>query len=190
MGFIMAEALARFLEPKQVIHGRTDYLRHDVLGWVPPPGKATVSTHEYVAHYDVNSLGMNDEPVEGTDRRSRMRILALRDSHTFAVGVSQGKVSPNVLESFLFKKDVEAGTVYNAGSVGYSLGQYLLRMRDLEAVLDPQIVVIGFSLATDLYDFIPPRLGGFVYGHPWGRVYFDLDQDGSLLEVHDLVAKT
>jgi hypothetical protein len=78
-------------------------------------------------------------------------------------------------------------TVYNGGVVGYSLGQYLLWMRELATVLEPQIVLVGFSMATDLYDLIPPRLGGFVYGHPWGRVYFDLDEAGQLVEMRDLV---
>jgi hypothetical protein len=62
-------------------------------------------------------------------------------------------------------------------------------MRDLAPTLSPQIVLVGFSMATDLQDLIPPRLGGFVYGHPWGRVYFDLDEAGNLLELRDLVGK-
>jgi hypothetical protein len=37
-------------------------------------------------------------------------------------------------------------------------------------------------MATDLYDLIPPERGGFVYGGDASRVYFDLTQDGKLVE--------
>lgn len=184
----LTEGVARVLEPKQVIHGYTAYPRHPVLGWTPPVGKATVTTHEFEAHYDVNALGMNDEPVE-LSARAGTRLLALGDSHTFAVGVSRDEAWPNVLETLL--ADGRPGTVavYNGGVVGYSVGQYLLRMRELAPALSPQIVLVGFSMATDLQDLIPPRLGGFVYGHPWGRVYFDLDEAGHLVEMRDLIGK-
>jgi len=43
--------------------------------------------------------------------------------------------------------------------------------------------------AYDLYDLIPPRLGGFAIGEHFGRVYFDLDAEGNLIELHDLVGK-
>ena len=56
----IAEAVARVIEPKPVVHGRTVYVRHPELGWLPPPGEVTISTHEYTARYSVNSLGMND----------------------------------------------------------------------------------------------------------------------------------
>lgn len=188
LAFVVAEMVARVLEPERVIHGYTAYPRHPVLGWLPPLGKATIETNEFVAHYDVNALGMNDRPVEET-RGAQLRILALGDSHTFAVGVSRDEAWPNVLETLLSRDAAGEVAVYNAGVVGYSLGQYLLRMRDLDPALDPQLIIVGFSMATDLYDLIPPRLGGFIYGHPWGRVYFDLDADGNLLEIRDLVGK-
>lgn len=184
----LAEGLARVLEPKPVIHGYTAYPRHPVLGWTPPIGKATVTTHEFEAHYDVNALGMNDEPVERS-AGARTRLLALGDSHTFAVGVSRDEAWPNVLEGLLGAGRPGDVAVYNAGVVGYSLGQYLLRMRELAPALEPQLVLVGFSMATDLQDLIPPRLGGFIYGHPWGRVYFDLDEAGKLIELHDLIGK-
>jgi lysophospholipase L1-like esterase len=184
--FVISEAFARWLESRVAGEGRVEFVRHDVLGWLPAPGRATETTREFVAHYDVNSLGMNDKDVDGSVTKAGTRILALGDSHTFAVGVSQEEAWPNVLEAYLFKNNVNSGTVYNAGVVGYSLGQYLLLMRKLEDVLNPQIILIGFSMATDLYDLTPPRLGGFVYGQPWGRVYFDLERDGSLAEIHDL----
>src|SRR5262245_16647459 len=183
---VVAEWVARALEPKQVIHGYTSYPRDPELGWTPPIGKATVTTHEFTAHYDVNELGMNDEPVSAAEKPP-VRLLALGDSHTFAVGVDWDEAWPNVLEGLLRGGNGRDVAVYNAGVVGYSLGQYLLRMRQLAPVLDPQLVLIGFSMATDVQDLIPPRMGGFVYGNPWGRVYFDLDEAGTLIEKRELV---
>ena len=58
------------------------------------PGDAFELTHEFVAQYDVNALGMNDEPVEASEK-ARIRLLALGDSHTFAAGVSMDGAWPN-----------------------------------------------------------------------------------------------
>lgn len=189
IALVVAETAAAMLEPDVRVHGAAAATRDPELGWLPPIGRSTVTTGEFTAVYDVNALGMNDRPVEETLGRARRRVLALGDSHTFAVGVSQQETWPNVLEALLFGGDLDAGTVYNASVAGYSLGQYLVRFRGLEKTLDPQLVLIGFSMATDVYDLIPPRLGGFVYGADAGRVYFDLDEDGRLVEQRDLVGQ-
>lgn len=190
LAFVVAEVAAALLEPNQKVHGSVAAARHPELGWLPPAGQATVTTGEFTAHYDVNALGMNDRPIEESVHRSAVRILALGDSHTYAVGVSQQDAWPNALEGALYHGNLDAGTVYNSGVAGYSLGQYLVRYRTLADALKPQIVLIGFSMATDLYDLVPPRYGGFVYGSEAGRVYFDLDEAGRLVEVRDLAGTT
>jgi hypothetical protein len=65
---------------------------------------------------------------------------------------------------------------------GYSVGQYFERFRGLKDKLHPSLVLVGFSMATDLYDLIPPERGGFVYGGNASRVYFDLSPGGELVE--------
>jgi hypothetical protein len=72
--------------------------------------------------------------------------------------------------------------VFNGGVAAYSLGQYLQRFRMLQPVIRPQLVLVAVSTATDLFDLLPPRLGGFVYGGDAARVYFDLDDKGQLVE--------
>jgi hypothetical protein len=62
-------------------------------------------------------------------------------------------------------------------------------MRQMEDVLKSSIVLIGFTIASDLYDLIPPRKGGFVFGGKRGRIYFDLDENGNLIELRDLIGK-
>lgn len=160
------------------------------LGWVPPPNmEGRVTTSEFdVTHY-TNELGLSDDPVNDATGRQGIRILALGDSHTAATGVAPAETWPNVLERLLFEERQAAGTVFNAGVGGYSLGQELVRMRQLDDVLDPDIVLIGFSTATDFYDVVPPSRGGFIYGAESGRVYFDLDESGALVERHDLVGQ-
>jgi hypothetical protein len=57
----------------------------------------------------------------------------------------------------------------------------------LRESLRPTLVIVGFSMATDLYDLGPPSATGFVYGGHQGRVYFDLDAQGRLVEHDELV---
>jgi len=163
-------------------------MRDKILGFLPNPGTATIVTSEYKTTVNINSFGMNDDPIEESVN-AKVKIMVLGDSHTFASGVSPEESWPNVLEKLLFKGDKTAGTVYNCAVPGYSLGQYLLRMRQLEQILKPDVIIIGFSMATDLYDLIPPRLGGFVCCPTYGRVYFDLDARGELVECHELEGK-
>ena len=187
-GLAVAEVWARMIEPAG-FDTESLHTRHPVLGWVPASGRTTVRTDEYSATYDVNALGMNDRALGDSVDRARIRIVAVGDSNTFAQAVSRQDAWPKVLETMLFKGDEEAGVVYNIGVIGYSLGQYLLRLREFQPVLRPQIVVVGFSMHNDLYDLLPPRLGGFVYGETLGRVYFDLDEQGNLIEIRDLAGK-
>ncbi len=179
---LIAEVVARVLEPEIKSWGADGFDYDPILGWLPKVGKSSVKADEYSASYEVNSYHMNDRPIDDSLGKVGTRILALGDSHTFAVGVSQEEAWPNVLEQLLFKGNRYDGEVYNAGVAGYSLGQYLLRFRSLAEIIRPHIVIIGFSSATDVYDLIPPSHGGFVYVSYAGRTYFDLDDQGELIE--------
>jgi lysophospholipase L1-like esterase len=160
------------------------------LGWAPPPGViGTVITQEFTVTHYTNELGLFDDPVDGLLDRAGTRILALGDSHTMATGVAPPETWPNALEQMLFGAGRREGTVINAGVGGYSLGQELVRMRQLQNAVRPGLVLIGFSTATDFYDVVPPQRGGFVYGAQKGRVYFDFDDRGKLTEHRELVGK-
>jgi lysophospholipase L1-like esterase len=185
---VIAEFAARLLTAPETVHA-IEWVTHAELGWLPPPGLFRHVTREFDATYDVNEHYMNDRPV-ADPRTTGVRMLALGDSHTFALGVSQREAWPNVLEDLLFGGDEAAGAVYNLGVIGYGLGQYLYQLRRLGEELAPEVVLIGFSMATDLYDIIPPRLGGFVYAQRRGRGYFDLDSEGHLVEHRELEGET
>jgi len=179
---VVAEIVARTLEPVATTDGADTMARDPVLGWVPGPGARRITTSEFSAAYDVNALGMNDRPVTPADRDRPVRVLALGDSHTYAVGVSRDEAWPLVLGSMLFGADRGSGRVFNGGVAAYNLGQYLLRFRALQPVIQPTLVIVGVSTATDLFDLLPPRFGGFVYGGDAQRTYFDLDGSGRLVE--------
>jgi len=177
-----AEAVARVLEPAATTEGDTRVQPDPVIGWLPRPGVVKITTSEFSATYDVNSLAMDDRPVTPSDVELPVRVLALGDSHTFAIGVSRDEAWPLVLDRTLFASSPPRGRVFNGGVAAYSLGQYLQRFRMLQPAIRPQLVLVGVSTATDLFDLLPPRLGGFVYGGDAARVYFDLDANGQLVE--------
>ena len=184
---ISTELVFNLLEDKNDIKGDYKNLYHPVLGWLPKPNTwKKVKNKEYEAHYTINSLSMNDFEYVGGSQSSK-NILALGDSHTFAVGVSVDETWPNILEREINEKINSDIRVYNAAVTGYNLGQYLLRYRLIQEEIKPELIIIGFSMATDLYDLIPPEKGGFVYGSEKGRKYFTLDDKGELVEVDSLV---
>jgi len=185
----ICEFAARALEPTSIHTGKISYQQHDTLGFMASPGSAVMKTHEFEASWNVNKHGMNDAPIERSSHIKTNRIMVVGDSHTFAIGVSHDQTWPNLLEGKLFEEKNGDGTVFNCSSVGYSLSQYLLKYRQMKNILNPELLIIGFSMATDLYDLIPPSRGGFVYGSMYGRVYHDLDANGELVEKYDLAGK-
>jgi lysophospholipase L1-like esterase len=147
-------------------------------GWKPSQGSFHATTAEYNAIGSVNELWMNDEPYDAAGDEKRIRVLALGDSHTYAVGVSNNETWPKVLQTRLNAAGAEKYRIYNSGTPGYSMHQYLLRLIDQGPVVHPQYVVLGLSYATDLYDLLPPDRGGWVYGDNTARDYFDFERDG------------
>jgi len=154
-------------------------------GWKPSTGSFHSATAEFDVTGNVNSLWMNDSDYDPLAEDKLVRILALGDSHTFAVGVSSNQTWPKLLESKLNAIGATRSyRVYNAGVSGYSMHQYLLRLMDQGPLLHPDYVVLGISYATDLYDLLPPDRGGWVYGGDGARDYFDFDQNGNLTQRH------
>lgn len=175
-----AELVARYIDPTPV---ELDVAQLDPrLGWISRPGAWRVVTPEFANDWSVDFWTMNDREVTDADLHAPVRILALGDLHTFAMGASMMEAWPKRLEADLFPKG--DGVVWNAGVIGYSVDQYLDRFRALQPKLQANLVLVGFSMATDLYDLIPPERGGFVYGGDAERDYFDLGPNNELVEKH------
>jgi lysophospholipase L1-like esterase len=158
---------------------------HPRWGWATSPGPYRVKNHEF----DVSGLVTEDYLNEGEDAAlSRVgalrRVLALGDSHTAAVGVSSGETWVKQLQAILNGRDENTEwRCFNAAAAGYSLHQYLARLKDQGPLIDPEVVVVGFSFATDLYDLLPPARGGWIYGGDRARVYYELTDQGDLEEL-------
>lgn len=153
-------------------------------GWKPSPGTFRVGTSEFIAEGSVNAASMNDDPVSPADA-GKFRIMILGDSHTFAVGVSMRDTYAKRLEALLNgKAGASRFRTYNLGMSGYNMHQYLTRLIDQGPELRPQVVVVGVSLATDLYDLLPPDRGGWIYFAGAERDYFDFDASGALTRRH------
>jgi lysophospholipase L1-like esterase len=152
-------------------------------GWKPAIGDFKETTFEFSVTGSINSLYMNDVPfVPGADDH-RTRILALGDSHTYAVGASTNQTWPKVLEQKLNADHPDAFRVYNGGIVGFNVDQDLLRLIDYGPIVKPHYVIYGLSYATNLYNLLPPDHGGWIYGdNAHARDYFDLDDSGALVQ--------
>ena len=154
-------------------------------GWKMSPGSFEQGTSEFAITGDVNAMFMNDDAVDTASEKAKTRVLALGDSHTFAVGVSSDETWAKALQRDLIARTGKPFRVYNDGCPGYNLHQYLLRLLDHGPTLRPDYVVVGFSYATDLFDLLPPDHGGWTYGAPTQpRDYFDFDASGALEERH------
>src|SRR5262245_6413543 len=81
-----AELISRSLELKA--EGDLSNLEDPNLGWLPKPGEYKLTSPEFSTNLSINSLNMNDREVTQSDLQRDNRILALGDSHTFALGVS------------------------------------------------------------------------------------------------------
>lgn len=152
-------------------------------GWKPAPGWFRHRTHEFVAEGHVNAAFMNDVPLDPAVDRRRIRVFAVGDSHTFATGVSQRDTWPKQLEAAL-NRDGTRFRVYNAGTTGYNVHQYLLRVIDQGPVVRPHVVIVAVTFASDFFDLLPPDRGGWIHGGDLERDYFDLDDRGRLVERH------
>lgn len=184
LSLVAAEGIARLCEIEET---NVEYDAEPELGWELRPGTFFERKGDFDVTYEINERKMHDRPVTGEALSSRMKILVVGDSHTFAVGVNRDETWPQVLEQSLFGDAVDQGQVFNAAVMAYGLGQELLMMRRRISELEPHGVLVGLSVATDFYDLLPPRRGGFVYVGNYGRVYFDLDGAGRLMECRDAV---
>ena len=193
LGLLCAEFALR---PKSLAAGEIPIgaVYHPRYGFVPPVGKVWQLARDFRVEVNFNQDFMSED-VEFSADPYQCDWLAVGDSHTMATGVATQENWSNAAEHLL-NANIDSGSnqasvlpvrIWNTGVGGYSLGQYLMRARDLYSKVKPKVLLIGFSTATDFYDVIPPSKGGFVYFNGFGRVYFDLDSAGKLVQHDELV---
>lgn len=189
LGLLCAEFALRLSAPKPLAAGEAfmHAVFHPRYGFVGLPGKSWQLEREFRVESNFNQDFMSEE-VEFVADPNQCDWLAVGDSHTMATGVGTQQSWPNAAEHLLNVDRATASVrIWNTGVGGYSLGQYLMRARDLYSKVKPKVLLIGFSTATDFYDVVPPSKGGFVYFNGFGRVYFDLDNVGKLVQHDELV---
>ncbi len=108
-----------------------------VFGLLPPPSKqyqfSPTKGYELVpGQGDINSYGLRDQLHPLIKPRGTIRILAIGDSYTFGVGVTQAETYVGRLEAVLNERlggrDIRFETL-NAGVPGYNTYQELIIFR-------------------------------------------------------------
>ena len=149
LGLMVLEVFCRNKERMQKLETNIEYEYHPELAWLPKANqKGFTRSFEMDTTFNINKLNLNDNKIILNSILKQENILALGDSHTFAIGASTNQTWPNVLEK-LFEENGKEINVHNAGVMGYSFGQYVHQYRRLEKFLKPKKVIVGFSLDTD-----------------------------------------
>ena len=121
--FSLIELLARRIEAGLKLKGNLEHTYHAELGWLPKKNtNGKIYSFEMDTSFNINSLNLNDRKFNIEDLSDTINILALGDSHTFAIGASTEETWQNRLENILNKTN-KSYNVYNAGVIGYSVGQ-------------------------------------------------------------------
>ncbi len=104
--------------------------------------------------YELNSLGLRNQPVTESPADGDFRILAVGDSFTFGQGVKNDETYPRILERLLNERVGAAQCdVVNAGNCGANTANELDFLRYTGFKLQPNLVLVQFYLN----DVFPPR---------------------------------
>jgi len=119
------------------------------LGWSLKPETACRSV-DYQLDLDyvikINSLGMREREIARDKPRYKRRILMIGDSVTFGTGVDADWRFSNFMQRAL-GEDIE---VINAGVPGWGTDQEWIHYEMFAHVLEPDIVVLTFTMANDV----------------------------------------
>lgn len=151
-------------------------IREDpVVGFTYLPGAYHHQSPEFDVIYQINSRGdHDDEPETFAGLRP---ILVLGDSHTMATGVNFQQAWPGVLESLLKARTQAPVQVYNMAVGSYNLSQEYFRLLRDGLQYNPSLVILGFSMSTDVHELLPPNRA--VIPYPLLPMqYLDLEGDG------------
>jgi lysophospholipase L1-like esterase len=144
---LVAEAVLRFISPPPDTPGLF-VPTASAMDYIGRPGAHGVVSGVSVSF---NQLGLRDRDYALRKPPGATRIIALGDSMTFGVGVSEPDTFPRVTERLLNQRLNRPGSVeiLNFGIPGYNTPQELAQFQELGLPLRPDIVVVGF-LYNDL----------------------------------------
>ena len=140
---VLEAGLRAFYEiPPTLVEPQLQYDRSPLLGWVLPVNDESYTIDAVVR---TNSLGLRDDEISRSKPDGEIRVLALGDSFTFALGVRFEDLWVQQLEAALNERwGTGRVQVINAAVAGYNTRQELLYLRAEGLGLDPDLIIVGF----------------------------------------------
>jgi hypothetical protein len=120
-------------------------------GWSKKPGyHLTKRTPEFVAHFEINQLGLRDDPMASPAKPAGVyRVIALGDSFTLGFSVERDQHFVDLLEGY-WRGEGRQVEVLNAGTEGWDTAQQVAWLEAHGAAYDPDLVLL-FPYENDLY---------------------------------------
>lgn len=125
----------------------------EIYGWGHKPG--AIDYHGYgnpTPEIKINSFGFRGREITLEKPENTKRILALGDSFTFGMGVREEDIYTEILE-----KKLNASTpgglnheVINTGTIGYTIDNQYLLLKEKGLELDPDVVILAFFAGNDI----------------------------------------
>jgi hypothetical protein len=152
--FVIAEIISRVVftytkEGPTAIHLQI-FEESETYGWKHLSG--AVDYHGYgdpTPEIRINSLGFRDDEITMDKPENTKRILVLGDSFTFGMGVAHEDIFTEVLEENLNNEDINY-EVINAGSIGYTIDNQYLLLKEKGLDLNPDVVIVAFFTGNDV----------------------------------------
>ena len=125
---VLEAGLRAFYEvPPTLVEPQLQYDSSPLLGWVLPVNDESYTIDAVVR---TNSLGLRDDEISRSKPDGEIRVLALGDSFTFALGVRFEDLWVQQLEAALNERwGTGRVQVINAAVAGYNTRQELLYLR-------------------------------------------------------------
>src|SRR6185369_4764417 len=98
-----------------------------------------------------NSIGLRDDEIVLPKPPHEFRILTVGGSITTGYGVERSQSYVEQLQELLQRTQSRAVTVINAGVPGYAPFQYVNLLKEIGLKLDPDLILIDFSI-NDVLD--------------------------------------
>ncbi len=120
-------------------------------GWSKRPGAtAHKSTREYDVTFEINQLGLRDDPMESPAKPpGAFRVVCLGDSFTLGYTVERDNLFVDQLERW-WKSENRRVNVINAGTEGYSTDQQAVWVAEHGGSFAPDVVLL-FPYDNDIY---------------------------------------
>lgn len=157
---LLLELLLREFSPQRMmdLDHPPMFERDDRLGHRLIPNFAV---HFKTTHLDIfikiNSLGLRDAEINACT--GGHKILVIADSFTFGHSMNLEDMYVKQLERLFAEKEGMKIRVVNAGVCSYSTRQEVLLLKELEGIIEPNLVILQFFVGNDIDENFNPDTG-------------------------------